>query len=153
MDGSFLRRGKLLYKGLILLLVHRAVYIICRTLIVARSEKRIVHINAFKRDYWCYGIVKMQAGAIAELFELFGKRVAGKRSGRHDKLTLGEIGRFLRYRFDIWARLDFFGNVFGKSLTVNGKRTACGNAVFICAFHYQRAHFPHLRLEQSDGIG
>ena len=66
-DRRFLCRNKLFYERLVLLLVHRAVYIIRRALIVAGGEKRTVHIDALKRHDGCDGIVKVQSRAVAKL--------------------------------------------------------------------------------------
>ena len=64
-DGCLLCRDKLLYERLVLLLVHRAVYIISRALVVAGCEKRAVHVDALKRNDGGDGIVKVQSRTVA----------------------------------------------------------------------------------------
>ena len=75
-DGRLLRRAKLADKCFVLGFVHRAVYIICRALIVARCEKRAFHLNTLKRYDRRDGIVKMQSLAAAQGSDLICKRVA-----------------------------------------------------------------------------
>ena len=152
MHLGLFRADKLGHEGEIFLLRHRAVYIIRRTLVVARSEERVIHVDALKRDYRGDGVVKVQIAVRAELFYLRRYRVAAEGAGCDDDLAVGYLIRLGGYEFNVLMLLERAGYILRKALAVNGKRAARGHAVCIRGLHDERTHLPHLRLEKPDGV-
>ena len=71
-----LRFHKLGDEGEIFILIHRAVDVVRRALIIARGEEGAGHVHAFQRDYGGDGVIKVQVAFGAERGYLFGDGVA-----------------------------------------------------------------------------
>lgn len=81
--ARFLGGRERLPEGIVLLLRHRAVDVVRRTLVVARGEKRRIHVDALKRHERRGGIEKVQRVPVADLFgNGGGERVARPRGPR-----------------------------------------------------------------------
>ena len=149
---GLLSADKLGHEGEILLLRHRAVYIIRCALIIARCEECVIHIDALERDYRGDSVVKVQVAVRAELFYLCRYRVAAEGACCDDDLALGYFIRLGGDELNVLMLLERAGYILRKALAVNGKRAARGHAVCVRGLHDERAHLPHLRLEKPDGV-
>ena len=101
----FLRVGQLLDKGKVLVLIHRAVYIVCRSLVIARGEERGIHVHALKRHDRGDGVIEMQVAVRAEGSYLLGDSVARQRPGRDDDLALRYLRRLGAHHLDVLETL------------------------------------------------
>ena len=72
----FFSMGQLLDEGEVFVLIHRAVHIVCRPLVVARGEERGIHVHALKRHDWGNGIIEMQVAVRTKGGYLLGDSVA-----------------------------------------------------------------------------
>lgn len=72
MHGRLLGGAQLLNEGGILRLIHGAVDVVRRALIIAAGEKGAVHVHALKRDDGRNGIVKVQVKLRAQALDLLG---------------------------------------------------------------------------------
>ena len=146
MYGGLLCAAKLTDKGFVLGFIHRAVYIIRCTFVIARSKKRVFHIHAIKRHDRRDGIVKMQPLTAAEFGYLVRQCIACKRTCRNNALSVGKARGFGRDDLYIFAGTKLFRYVSRKGLSVNGKGASGRDAVMIGAFHDERAQPAQLGL-------
>ena len=153
MHRRFLGGAQLLNEGGILRLIHGAVDVVRRALIIAAGEKGAVHIHALKRDNGRDGIIKMQVELRTQALDLLGHGITRERTGRNDDLALGDGGRLRALNGDIRVRADALRDLAGEGLTVHGKRAAGGDTVMICTGDHDGIKPPQLLLEQTDGIG
>ena len=72
----FFSMGQLLDEGEVFVLIHRAVHIVCRPLVVARGEERGIHVHALKRHDGGDGIIEMQVAVRTKGGYLLGDSVA-----------------------------------------------------------------------------
>lgn len=120
MHRRFLGGAQLLNEGGILRLIHGAVDVVRRALIIAAGEKGAVHVHALKRDDGRNGIIKMQVELRAQALDLLGHGITRERTGRNDDLTLGDGGRLRALNGDIRVRADALRDLAGEGLTVHG---------------------------------
>ena len=104
----FLGGGERLPESVVLLLRHGAVDVVRRTLVVARGEKRRIHVDALKRHERGGGVEKVQGVAVADLFgDGGGERVARQRARGDDDVPLGDGRHLAGDNRDIGMRTDF----------------------------------------------
>ena len=153
MHRRFLGGAQLLNEGGVLCLIHGAVDVVRRALIIAAGEKGTVHVHALERDDGRDGIIKMQVELRAQALDLLGHGITRERTGRNNDLTLGDGGRLRALNGDVRVRADALRDLAGKGLTIHGERAAGGDTVMICTGEHDGIEPPQLLLEQTDGIG
>ena len=105
--ARFLRGRERLPEGIVLLLRHRAVDVVRRPLVVARGEKRRIHVDALKRHERRGGIEKVQRVPVADLFgDGGGERVARQGARGDDDVPLGDGRHLAGDNRDIGMRTD-----------------------------------------------
>ena len=143
---------KLLPEGGIFFLGHRAVYIICRSLVVPGGAKRAYHINGIERYDRSNGVIEVQPLAAGAAKDVLRERVRGERPAGNDDFTIGNIHRLFRNDLHIVEGADSLRHGAGKSLTVHRQRAAGGHAVLVRAAHYDAAEPAQLFFEKSHGV-
>ena len=94
-------------EGFILFLVHRAIDIIGRSLLITRSKKRFCHIDRGKINYGSCGIEEMKFTVPYEFCDAFGECVGRKRSrGNHRRCVVRDIGNLAFDHLDKLRRAD-----------------------------------------------
>ena len=125
MDFRLLGGGQRLPEGQVLLLVHGAVDVVRRTLVLAAGEVGAGHVHAVKGHQRCGGIEEMQGiGAAEQRRQLVRQRVGGQRAGGDDHIALGNVRHFLRHYGNIGVITDGFRHHGGKAVAIHRQRTA-----------------------------
>ena len=153
MDLSLLGRDKLRNKGQILFLVHGAVHIVRRALVIAGGEKGAVHIHAFQRHDGCHRIIEMQITLRTEGGNAIGNGIAGEGAGGNDHLPLGDDVRLRMHDLNIGKSLQAFRDGAGKAHPIHRQSAAGGDPVQVRALQDEGAQPAHLFLQKANCIG
>ena len=138
-----------LIERFIFFLVHRAVYIVVGfSPVVSRLHERLFKINALRRNNRCGGVKEAEVSA-AKLLDFFGKRRGCERPCGNYYNAVRNLGYFFSDERYFFSRKYFFGNKSGKSVSVNRKRSACGNGCRLGAFNAERAEHLHFGFQHS----
>ena len=140
------------YEILIFLFIHRTVDIIRCSLIITGSEERGIHIDRIRRNDRRHRIKEMQRELRTGLLDLLRQRIAGKRAGGNNDISIRYLGHFTMLHRDIWVVLQMFCNKTGKTFPVHGQSTAGRDFCCVRTLHDQRAHPTHLFLQQANCI-
>ena len=143
---------KLVVKGLIFFLCHRAVDIIRLALVITCSEKRKAHINAFCGNYRSRRIVEAERISAAFLY-LFCEYIACQRTCRNYGIAFRKLRYLAVYDLNIRVISYHFGHCVGKLRAVYRKSAACADLCFLCGFHRHRVHITHFFLKHTAGAG
>ena len=143
---------KLVIKGFVFFLCHRAVDIIRFALVITCSEKRKAHINAFCGNYRCRRIVEAERTSTALLY-LFCKYITCQRTCRNYGITFRKLRYLAVYDFNIRVISYHFGHSVGKLRAVDCKSAACTDLCFLCGSHRHRVHITHFFLKHTAGAG
>ena len=143
---------KLLPESGVFFLGHRAVYIICRPLVVPGGTKGAFHINGIERYDRSNGVIKVQPLAAGAAKDVLRERVRGEGPAGNDDFTIGNIHRLFLNDLHIGKGADGLGHGAGEALTVHRQRAAGGHAVLVRAAHYDAAEPAQLFFEKSHGI-
>ena len=149
---GLLRAHKLAHEGEVLVLIHGTVYIIRIPFVVAGGEEGAFHVHALERHDGGDGVVKMQVAVRAEGGDLLRDGVAREGACRDHDFARRDIDGFLVDDLHEGVGLQPFGDRAGKADPVHGEGSARRHAVLIGACHDERAHGPHLGLQQADGV-
>ena len=114
----FLGAYELLPKGLILLFVHGAVYIICRSLVVTALPPGLFHIHRLRSHQGCCRIEKVEIILAKISTDVFRKGIGGQRAGSDDHRAFRHLGDLLFYHGDIGMAADLIRHHFRKAFPV-----------------------------------
>ena len=148
-----LRFAERFTKGLVLLLIHRAVQVRRFALVVAGHAVHDVHIERLLRHDGCRRIIEMKAFPTAEGFDGLRQSTFCQRPRRDDGDT---VLRKLRHLFfhdgDQWVILHLLRHGFRIAHAVDRKSPARRDAVCVRGIHDKGVEASHFFLQEADGI-
>ena len=152
-DLRLLGMGQLLPEGVVLLLIHWAVYIIVCALIVPGAHPGVVHVHAFGGHQRCRRVKEMEIAVLAQQgLELFRQRVGGQRAGGDDDLPLRDLRHLAGDHGDVGMAADLLRHQPGKAVAVHRQRAAGLHPGGIGALQNQAVQPPQLLLQKAHGV-
>ena len=152
LERHFFAGVKRLDEGVILLAGHRAVDVIIATLVPARGLPGDVHVDAVAVNDRRDGIEKGERVAPRLSGDAFRQRGPGQRTGGDDRGVVGEGIDPLTHDRDVRVCRDRVGYARGKDAAIDCQSRAGRHARAIGLAQDERAHPPHLLMEQPDRI-
>jgi len=148
-----LGRRKRLHKGGVFLLVHRAVYIICISAVVAGGKPGLVHVDGLKAYKRRGRVEKAHVVLTAEVsLDSLAERVGGERTGCNDDRSLRDLRHLAGLDRDERVGTDFLGHHPGKAVPVDRQRAAGVHAVGLGALEDEAAEPPQFFLQKADRV-
>ena len=152
-DLRLLGGGQFLPEGVIFLLIHGAVYIIVRALVVPGAHPGIVHVHALGGYQGCRRIKEVEVAVLPQqLLQLFRQRVGGQRAGGDDDLPLRDLRHLAGDHGDVGMTADLLRHQPGKAVTVHGQCAASLHPGGIGALQDQAVQSPQLLLQKTHGV-
>ena len=152
-DLRLLGMGQLLPEGVVLLLIHWAVYIIIRSFIVPGAHPGVVHVHAFGGHQRCRRVKEMEIAVLAQQgLQLFRQRVGGQRAGGDDDLPLRDLRHLAGDHGDVGMAADLLRHQPGKAVAVHRQRAASLHPGGIGALQNQAVQPPQLLLQKAHGV-
>ena len=150
-QGSALRRNKRVIKGVVLVPLHGAVYIVRLAPVVPRAHKNPVHIHGIRGDNGRNGVEERKSSA-EFLPQAFRKSVGGKRTrcNYHNSIG-GKLRHLAGDNFNVRVGLNLLRNIFGEQLPVHRKRASGSNRGFFRRLHGHGAEAAHFFFQQTGG--
>ena len=153
-DGRLLRVPQSGDKGLVFLLVHGAVDVVRRTLVVAGAEPRLVHVDAVKGDEGRGRVVEVQKALLRTQGGDGGdEALAGQGPRGDDAGTVGKLCDLALQDLNVRLGPNGVGDGPGKGLPVHCQGTPRGDPVALRAHHDEAVQAPQLLFEKAHGVG
>ena len=152
-DLRLLGGGQLLPESVILLLIHRAVYIIICALVIAGAHPRIIHIHTFGRHQRRRRIKKVEVAVRAQQrLQLFRQCIGSQRTGGNDDLSLRNVRHLAGDYRDIGMAANFLRNQLGKAVAVHRQSTAGLHTGRIGTLENETVQPPQFFFQKAHGI-
>ena len=119
-DLRLLGGGQFLPEGVIFLLIHGAVYIIVRALIVPGAHPRVFHIHALSGHQRRRRIKEVEVAVLSQQrLQLFRQGVGGQGAGGDDDLPLRDLRHLAGDHGDVGMAADLLRHQPGKAVAVH----------------------------------
>ena len=153
-DLRLLGVGQLLPEGQVLLLLHGAVDIVRRPLVVPGREKAAVHVHAVEAHQRGRRVEKVQGGILAPQHgeEPVRQSVGGQRPGGHHHLPLRQVRHLAGDHGDQGVTFHPLRHQPGKAVAVHRQSTSGGNGGLVRAADDEAAQLPQLLLQKAHGV-
>ena len=147
-----LRRNQRVVKGVVLLLGHGAVDVVVLAPPIAGGAEGPVHVHGFQGDDGRGGVVEGEPLLPGEGGDRLREGVAGEGAGGDDGRPLRQGGDLSLHDRAERVAAQGRGHAGAELLPVHGHGAARRHARGLRAVHDERAHAPHLLLEQADRV-
>ena len=152
-DLRLLCVGQLLPKGVVLFLIHRAVYIIIRSLVIPGSHPRIVHVHALGGHQRRRRVEEMEITVLPQQgLELFRQRVGGQGAGGDDDLPCRDLRYLAGDHGDVGMAANLLRDQPGKAVTIHRQRTASLHAGGVGTLEDQAVQPPQFLFQKPHGV-
>ena len=119
-DLRLLGGGQFLPEGVVLLLVHGAVYIIICALVIPGAHPGIVHIHTLSGHQGCRRVEEMEVAVLPQQpLQRFRQRVGGQGAGGDDDLPLRDLRHLAGDHGDVGMAADLLRHQSGKAVAVH----------------------------------
>ena len=142
--------GEGLVEGVVLRLVERAVHVVVATLAVARGAEGAREVDGLRLHHRAHRVVEVEVGLTHESGHLRRQRIRSQGSRGHDGHGhFGDARHFLAH--DPYPRQagDRLRDPPREQRAIDGQRAARGHAHLVGDADDERAHPPHLFLEEA----
>ncbi len=153
MDLRLLGGGQFLPEGVVLLLVHGAVYIIICALVIPGAHPGIVHIHTLGGHQGCRRVEEMEVAVLSQQgLQLFRQGVGGQGAGGDDDLPLRDLRHLAGHHRDIGVAADLLRHQPGKAVAVHRQCAAGLHPGGVGALQNQAVQPPQLFLQKAHGV-
>ena len=152
-DLRLLGGGQFLPEGVIFLLIHGAVYIIVRALIIPGTHPGVFHIHALSRHQRRRRIKEVEVAVLPQQpLQRFRQRVGGQGAGGDNDLPLRDLRHLAGDHGDVGMAADLLRHQPGKAVAVHCQCAAGLHPGGIGALQDQAVQPPQLLLQKAHGV-